>query len=137
MKFIRVLKANKLTEEDIIKIYNKLGYYYTDALSSRKRTIIPVNKKTIPDMPEKLERQLKQEDKYGWYVAVPFDSLQRNLLDYLPIYGDSNGYVLKWLNPTKAQAILEDIRELKLSSFEKCPENHEALKQIKINGEII
>lgn len=70
-----------------------------------------VNKENFPDMWDKLEKQLKDEGKYNYYIGMichtnkpPFQS------ENLPVYGSREKFITKWFKETPNDILRSDIR---------------------------
>lgn len=62
---------------------------------------------------EMLEKQLKSEWKYGYYIGAiyPKKSEKPYTQDMLPIFGDPKKYVTKWFGSTFEEVISRDLRD--------------------------
>ena len=92
---------NRLLNDGFIKLTDGRGYY----------VLARLNKENFPEMPATLEKQLKDEDKYGTYVTF-FSILEKPpyRLEMLPIYGDPERYVTKWLYRDPEEAVKQAAR---------------------------
>ena len=106
---------------------------YTIPLDSNGRynfKVVTVDKENFPDMPESLETQLNQEGKYGGYVAI-LPGNRPLTIDELPIYGDPNRWVTKWIYSTPQQAVKQMHGERGIRLFNKLYKNNIAASTTK------
>lgn len=94
-----------------------------------KYKVITVDKEHVIDMSEKLEKQLKQEGKYGWYVTCFSDHAEIREMD-LPIFGNPDKFVTRWLYRDYEEAVQHDLRERGIGLYDRImryPGNKELL----------
>lgn len=115
---------------DVLTILKKRNFIIPlDTDGTIKYKVISLDKDHITDMSEKLEQQLKQECKYGWYITCCSSRMETKEID-LPIFGDPNKYVTKWLYKDYEEAVQNDLRDRGIGLYNrimKYEENKELL----------
>ncbi len=114
----RLIK-NASQKSDVIDICEKLNYDVPiDEDGSDHFIVVSVDKEHIHDMTDKFEEQLKQEGKYGWFVAI-ITAREQITMDCLPIFGNPNSYITKWLFPTQDDAITNILRDRSINLYKR------------------
>ena len=104
---------------DVLSILKQRNFIIPlDADGTIKYKVVAVDKDHIIDMSEKLEQQLKQEGKYGWYTTCCSSHIDTREQD-LPIFGDSNKFVTKWLVRDYGDAVQSDLRDRSMGLYNR------------------
>ena len=104
---------------DVLSILKQRNFIIPlDADGTIKYKVVAVDKDHIIDMSEKLEQQLKQEGKYGWYTTCCSSHIETREQD-LPIFGDSNKFVTKWLVRDYGDAVQSDLRDRSMRLYNR------------------
>ena len=104
---------------DVLSILKQRNFIIPlDADGTIKYKVVAVDKDHIIDMSEKLEQQLKQEGKYGWYTTCCSSHIDTREQD-LPIFGDSNKFVTKWLVRDYGDAVQSDLRDRSMRLYNR------------------
>lgn len=104
---------------DVLSILKRRDFIIPlDTDGDRKYKVITLDKEHVSDMSEKLEQQLKQEGKYGWYITVFSSNPETSEMD-LPIFGDSNKFVTKWLFSDYEDAVQQDLRDRSINLYNR------------------
>lgn len=97
---------------DVLKLAKKQNYtILLGENGSSKFCVVPVDKEHIPDMPQRLEDQLKAEGKLGYYVGIIMPVTWEPCMDVLPIYGRTDKYETKWLCKYIEDAIDDELQD--------------------------
>lgn len=97
---------------DVLKLAKKQNYtILLGEKGSSKFCVVPVDKEHIPDMPQRLEDQLKAEGKLGYYVGIIMPTTWEPCMDVLPIYGRTDKYETKWLCKYIEDAIDDELQD--------------------------
>lgn len=98
--------------DDVLKLAKKQNYtILLDKDGSRKFCVVPVDKEHIPDMTQRLEDQLKEEGKLGYYVGMIMPVSWEPCMDFLPIYGRTDKYETKWLRRYIEDAVADELKD--------------------------
>ena len=104
---------------DVLSILKQRNFIIPlDADGTIKYKVVAVDKDHIIDMSEKLEQQLKQEGKYGWYTTCCSSHIDTREQD-LSIFGDSNKFVTKWLVRDYGDAVQSDLRDRSMRLYNR------------------
>jgi len=94
-----------------------------------KYVVVAVTKGHVVDMTKKFYEQLREEGKYGYYVAV-FTRKEEITMNDLPIFGRKDKYVTKWLYRNYEDAVQHGLSERELCLYDRVmryPGNKELL----------
>lgn len=100
----------------LVKIYN--GEIPIGRDGDTLYIVKPVDENNYDDIPENLVKQLKSENKYGWYcsVCVMRDNVS---IESLPIYGHTDRYETKWFYSSIEDCINHDLRDKWMAIYER------------------
>ena len=112
---------------DVLSILKRRNFIIPlDSDGYVKYKVITADKEHIIDMSEALEQQLKREGKYGWYISCISSRIETIERD-LPIFGDPNKFVTKWLFREYEDAVQSDLSDRNLCLYNRImsfEENH-------------
>ena len=110
---------------EVLAILKKRNFVIPlDSNGKYKYHVISLDKDHVSDMSDKLEQQLKREGKYGWYVTVFTNNNEISEID-LPIFGDPDKFVTKWLYRDYSDAVQSDLRTKSMYLYDRIMEFEE------------
>ena len=117
-KYTKKTFINEIKENGFVKIEEDLFY-----------VCLPCNTENF-ELSDLFEKQITSEGKYGYYVsALVYTREQKPYSQQnLPIYGDPNKYVTKWLFRNIEDVVTHDIKDRKV--LKRANEYKSSLKEL-------
>lgn len=108
---------------DILKLIKQNnGIIHIDNDGGVTYFVKQLTKENFEDMPDLLYKQLKEEGKYGHYISGMFPSSELLTVHYLPIFGNSEKYILRWLCSDMEECIQNDLKTRDLNLYKRIME---------------
>ena len=129
------MNRNKFIE----KVKND-GFVFLDENAEYKYWCLKINESNFKNMPETLIEQLKNDDYYdNGYIGVIVHANENPPLDYhcMPVFGDPNKWVTKWIWHNIDDAIKSTLNDRMIKLLKRANEFEEASKKEKDSDEEI
>ena len=93
----------------LLRKYN--GEIPLDTDGSHVYMVKTITEDNFDDIPETLTKQLKAEGKSNYYISCIAYKGRERTINNLPLYGNANKFVTKWLTPNMEDCVNHDVRD--------------------------
>ena len=115
--------AKKLTKKSFIQLALENGKVMLDKEGDINFVVTQINDTNFNDISPKLMEQLKNENKYNLWIGFITSKMQAPYsIQSLPIFGNSNRYILKHFQNSAENAINDDLNDRSIKLLKRANE---------------